>query len=104
MTLGIEVVGIERSDPAHPAPIVVIHQVIIRTFAMAGVERVIADHGQGRLGEVILDDVIQVLVVAPGEVDAIEPAARFVDAACRLILGDIRVGVFPEELGEDDLV
>ena len=71
---------------------------------MGGVERVVADHGQALLGEVVPDDVVEVFVVSPGQVDIVEPAVGLVDAAWGLVFGDLRVGVLVEELGEDDLV
>ena len=47
---------------------------------------------------------VQVFVVSPRHVDAVQPAARLVDPALSLVFGDVAVGVFLEEFGEDDLV
>ena len=76
----------------------------VSPFAVGGVEGVIADHGQSFFRQMILDDMIEVLVVAPRQVDAVQPAARLVDAALGLIGGDGLVGVVLEELGENDLL
>ncbi len=56
--LGVEVVRIERAHPFHPPAVVFVHEMLVRTFPMGGVEGVVADHGQPFLGQVVLDDVV----------------------------------------------
>ena len=102
--LGVEVVRVELPDPLHQVAVAVVHQVGVLALAVRRVEGVIADHRQALVGEVVLDDVVEILVVAPGHVDVVQPAARLVDPALGLVFGHVPVGVVLEELVEDDLL
>src|SRR6185503_7467669 len=78
--------------------IAVVHQVRVGTLAMSRVKRVIANHGERLVGQAPAEHLKEILVVPPGKVEAVEAAARFIDAAGGPILGYRTVGIFGEEL------
>ena len=82
ITLAVQVVRVERLDSLEHLLVVVVHQLVVRAAAVPRVEGVVADHGEGLGGQggLALDDVVEVLVVAPGEHDVVEAAAGAVDA------------------------
>jgi len=63
---------------------------------------VIAEHVLGFFGNVAAGNVVDVLVVAEGEMDVVESAVRFVDAVLGLVLWDIAVGAGGEEFRENN--
>lgn len=65
----------------------IIHQLMVSTSRMPRVERVVADHGEGfrRESRLVLDDVVEVLIMSPGEHDIIQTAVRAVDAELRAV-------------------
>jgi len=70
---------------------------------MPRVERVISDHGQrlGREQALVLDDVVEVLVVTPGQDQVVEAAVRGVNAHLRAVDGVLRVRVLSKVFRED---
>jgi hypothetical protein len=66
-------------------------------MAMGRVKRTIAEHVLGFFGDVAAGDVVDVLVVAAGEMDVVKSAVWFVDALVGLELWDVAVGVGHEE-------
>ncbi len=100
--LGVEVVPAEGAQPGQVLQVLVVHQVPVGAFAVDGVEGVVADHVEGGERQVFLDHVIQVLVVAPGHVHAIESAALVVDAAGGGVQRVRGIGVGGEEPVEHD--
>src|SRR5437870_3162176 len=79
-------------------------QPMISGLPMAGIKGVVADHVERFLRQVVLHDLVQVLVIPPGEVDVGKPAPLLVDAAESLIGRHLAVGIVGEKLGEDDFV
>src|SRR5439155_783684 len=73
--LRVKVILAELAHPLEHFLVVVAHQVLILPFEVGGVERVVAKHVTGRLGQIVLGDVIDVLVVPPRQIDLIEAAA-----------------------------
>src|SRR5688572_21668391 len=70
---GVEIVGIELLHPFHGLVILCRHQVLVSPLAMAGIERVVAQHAEGLLRQVVACDLVHVLVVAPRDQHAVEP-------------------------------
>ena len=79
-------------------------EVPVGAVLVPGIERVISQHVLRRLRQILLRHVIDVLVVPPRQVDALQPAAFLIDAAGSLVRRHEAVGVVGEELGEDDLL
>ena len=84
--------------------IVVVHEMNVCPFAMRSIKRMVADHCQSFFREMILDDMVKIFVVPPRHVNVIKAAARFIDTALRLVLGDVEVRVLGEELWKDNLI
>ena len=72
--LGVEVVRIECSHMLEHAAIVVVAEVVIGVLAVPCVERVIPNHVKGRLGQVVLEYVVKILIVAPRHPYGAQPA------------------------------
>src|SRR5216117_1555688 len=104
VALGIEVVRIERSNPREHFLVPAVHEVLIFPFAVRRIEGVIANHVEGLRRQVIFDDVIKILVMAPGEMNVFQAAAFRVDARSSLVFRLATVGIVGEELMKDDLV
>ena len=66
MVFRVEIVWIELADPLEHSAILVVHEVIVFALAMRRVERMIANHVERFVGQMILDDLIKIFVVAPG--------------------------------------
>src|SRR5580704_7539398 len=64
----------------------------------------VADHVQRGLGHVILDHVVQVFIVPPGQADIVQTAILSVDAKMRAITWTLAVRVVLEEFRENNLV
>src|SRR6266516_604430 len=103
-TLGIKVVRIESSNPLEHFLVPTVHEVLIFPFAVRRIEGVIANHVKGLRRQVIFDDVIQIFVMAPGEMNVFQAAAFRVDAGSSLVFRLPAVGIVGEELMKDDLV
>ena len=71
---------------------------------MPRVEGVVAEHVKPLDRKVVLADVINVFVVAPGEHHVVEPASLLVHPGRGLVARVLAVGVRLEESGKDDLV
>lgn len=104
IALAVQVVGIKRVDGLEHVPVLVAHELAVGALAVPGVEGVVADHGEGLLGQggLVADDVVEVLVVAPAEHDVVEAASLGVDAELGAVHGVSRVRVGGKRLGEDD--
>src|SRR5205814_10296803 len=70
--LGIEVVLAEFPHPGKHLPIVIVHKICVFALAVRRIERVIAEHVVGFLGQVVFRDVVDVLIVSPREVNLIQ--------------------------------
>ena len=64
----------------------------------------IADHVLRRLRHIVLEQVVQVLVVAPGHVHLVQPAVSAVDAQFAVVAAVLAVRVGGKKLGVDDAV
>lgn len=104
VALAVQIVWVERLDSLEHLLVVVVHQLVVRTGVVPGVERVVADHGEGlvRKGGLVLDDVVEVFVVAPGEHDVVQTAARAVDSELGVVDGVVEVLVVLEGLAAVD--
>jgi len=99
-----DVVVLRPLRPSGALTVAIVHQVPILPLAMGGVERVVADHGQGLLGEVVLDHVIEILVMAPGKIHIGKAAAFRINTQPRLVGGHLAIWIGVEEFRKDDLV
>lgn len=104
VALAVQVIGVESLDSLHHLPVLVAHEVAVSALTVPGVEGVVADHGQGLVGErgLVLDDVVEVLVVAPAEHDVVETAVGRVDAVLGVVVGVGGIGVALSEGGRVD--
>ena len=82
----------------------VIHQLVVRPGVVPGVKRVVTDHSQrlGRQDGLLLADVVEVLIVAPGEHDVVQATARRVDTVLGAVDLVVVVRVILEGLGAVD--
>ena len=82
----------------------VIHQLVVRPGVVPGVERVVTDHRQRLRGQdrLLLADMVEVLIVAPGEHDVVQPTARRVDTVLGAVDLVVVVRVILEGLGAVD--
>jgi len=82
IALGVQVIGVECPDSLQHLLVVFVHEVVIRAGIVPGVEAVVSDHGQRLIWQrrLLLDDMVQVLIMAPTEHDLIESTAFAVDA------------------------
>src|SRR5437870_4825354 len=104
VAFGIKVVRIESSNPLEHFLVPAVHEVLIFPFAVRRIEGVIANHVKGLRRQVIFDDVIQVFVMAPGEMNVFQAAAFRVDAGSSLVFRLAAVGIVGKQLMKDDLV
>ena len=102
MTLGIKIVRVERLDPFEHFAVLIVHQVIVFSFAMRGVEGVITDHVKRFGRQIIFGHVIKIFVVAPGEFNAIETGVLLIEAEAGLVTRILAVGIVSEEFVEND--
>ena len=77
---------------------------VVCSFAVPWIEGVVADHVECFFGKVVLDHVVEVFVVAVGEVHVVEAASWFVDSVFGLVFGDVVVGIELEIFGENHFV
>src|SRR5256884_6689277 len=102
--LGIKVVRIESSNPLEHFLVPTVHEVLIFPFAVRRIEGVIADHVKGLRRQGTFDDVVQLFVMAPREVNVFQAAAFRVDAGSSLVFRLAAAWIVGEELMKDDLV
>jgi len=104
--LGVQVVRVEGLDGIQHLLILLVHHPAVSSLLVPGVEAVVADHGKSLIGNgaLLLDDVVEVLVVAPADHDVVETAARCVDTVLGAVDGVLAVGVVLESAGVDDAV
>lgn len=102
--LAVQIVRVERPNSLQHLVVLLIHHPSIRVLLMPGVERVVADHSQTliRDSRLVLHDVVEVLVVAPGQHDVVHTAAGHVDAVLSAVDLVVVVGVALEGVGVDD--
>src|SRR5207253_1922178 len=81
-----------------------VHQLVVGVLAMSGIEGVVTNHCQTFFRQVILDDLVQILVMAPGEMHAVETTTLLIDAARALIERNLAVRIIRKKLGENDLL
>ena len=72
VALGVEIIRIELAHRIEQSLILLIHQILVIAFAVRGVERVIAQHIERFVRQMILRDVIDIFVVSPREVHFVE--------------------------------
>lgn len=103
VTLGVEVVRVESLDSLQHLMVLLAHELPVRTLLVPGVEAVVADHGESLVGQLalVLDDVVEVLVVAPAEHDVVEADAGRVDAELGAVDGVVVVRVALEGVRVD---
>ena len=68
-----------------------VHELVVGTLVVPRVEGVVADHSESFIGEsrLLLGDVVEVLIVTPGEHNLIKTTARAVDTVlCLLYTSD----------------
>jgi hypothetical protein len=107
VTLGVQIIGVEGVDSLEHLPVLITHEVLVRALPVPGVERVVANHGKGLIGEggLVLDDVVKILVMTPREHDVVKTTVGRVDAELGVKVGVDSIGV---SLGKcirvDDLI
>ena len=104
LALAVEVVRIEALHPLEVLTILIVEKVLVLALAVPRVKAVETDHVQRRQGHVVLDDVVEVLVVTPREMDAVQAAATLVNAELCLQVVFLEIGVVFEKFGEDNAV
>ena len=82
----------------------VVAKEVVLAFPVPSVKRMIANHIQGRFGKLVFQDLEQVFVMAPRQVDPAQSATGFVDARFRVEPRIALVFVGFEEFGVDDPV
>lgn len=82
----------------------IVHQLLVCAGVVPGVEGVVADDGQGLVGEsgLVLHDVVEVLVVTPGKHDLVQTTAGAVNSELSAIDVVAVVRVLLEGLGAVD--
>lgn len=103
IALGVQVIRVESLDGLQHLMVLLAHELAVRALLVPGVEAVVADHGERLVGEgaLVLDDVVEVLVVAPAEHDVVEADTRRVDAELGAVDGVVVVRVALEGLRVD---
>lgn len=104
IALAVKVIRVEGLDSAEHILVMVIHELVVRTGVVPGVERVVADHSErlSRQDRLLLGNVVEVLIVTPREHDIVQSAARRVDTELGAVDGVVIVRVVLEGLGAVD--
>jgi hypothetical protein len=101
LALRVEVEGVEAAHGLELRGVARVGEARVGALAVPGVEGVVADDRERGIGEVGEQHAVEVLVVAEGEQQRVEAAARLVEAVGAPVRGDAR-RVRLEELGVDD--
>lgn len=94
IALAVQVVRVEREHCLEHVFVFFVHQFMVGTFSVPGIERVVSNHRQALSREcgLVLDNVIEVFVVSPGEHNIIQADSGGINA--KLCLVNIVVVVF----------
>lgn len=81
-----------------------VHQLVISSFAVPGVERVVSDHGQALVwnGGLVLNDVVEILIMTPREHDVVKSTSRGVDTSLGAVDRVLKILVVLEGLCSKD--
>ena len=77
ITLAVKVVRIESLDGMKHLVVLLVHEVAVGPLLVPRVEAVVSDHGESivRKGGLLFHNVVEVLIMTPGEHDTVEAAA-----------------------------